>query len=101
MEDSLEVQQQHQQLDEAQLNDDTEDAEDDQGAYQESSEDEQYNQKNFGIYQALPVQGEPDWSLGKLTGSTVAMLAFWIYSSSVWSPIGRYLMTAPLHRRGT
>eukprot|EP00879_Flechtneria_rotunda_P009586 GHRR01010032.1.p1 GENE.GHRR01010032.1~~GHRR01010032.1.p1 ORF type:complete len:208 (+),score=95.48 GHRR01010032.1:279-902(+) len=27
------------------------------------SSDDEYNQKNFGIYQALPVDGEPDWSL--------------------------------------
>jgi hypothetical protein len=29
-----------------------------------SSSDEEYNHKNFGIFQALPVEGEPDWSLG-------------------------------------
>jgi hypothetical protein len=29
-----------------------------------SSSDEEYNHKNFGIFQALPVDGEPDWSLG-------------------------------------
>eukprot|EP00878_Enallax_costatus_P004035 GHUV01004258.1.p1 GENE.GHUV01004258.1~~GHUV01004258.1.p1 ORF type:complete len:305 (+),score=93.79 GHUV01004258.1:284-1198(+) len=62
MEDSPEVQQQHQQLEEDRLDDETQDA-DDQAAYNESSEDEEFNQKNFGIYQALPVEGEPDWSL--------------------------------------
>lgn len=34
----------------------------------DDSSDEEYNQKNFGIYQALPVEGEPDWSLGKWPG---------------------------------
>jgi hypothetical protein len=29
-----------------------------------SSSDDEYNHKNFGIFQALPVDGEPDWSLG-------------------------------------
>jgi hypothetical protein len=29
-----------------------------------SSDDEAFNQRNFGIFQALPVEGEPDWSLG-------------------------------------
>lgn len=31
-----------------------------------SESDEDYNLRNFGIYQALPVEGEPDWSLGGL-----------------------------------
>jgi hypothetical protein len=31
-----------------------------------SDSDEDYNLKNFGIYQALPVEGEPDWSVGTL-----------------------------------
>jgi hypothetical protein len=31
-----------------------------------SDSDEDYNLRNFGIYQALPVEGEPDWSLGGL-----------------------------------
>jgi hypothetical protein len=31
----------------------------------DSDSDEEYNLKNFGIYQALPVDGEPDWSLGE------------------------------------
>lgn len=26
--------------------------------------DEQYDLQQFGIYQALPVDGEPDWSTG-------------------------------------
>jgi hypothetical protein len=29
------------------------------------SSDEEYNQRNFGIYPALPVEGEPDWSLSE------------------------------------
>jgi hypothetical protein len=28
------------------------------------SSDEEFNQRNFGIYQALPVDGDPDWSIG-------------------------------------
>ena len=31
----------------------------------DSDSDEEYNLKNFGIRQALPVDGEPDWSLGE------------------------------------
>lgn len=42
----------------AELEDAGEDAED------ILSSDEEYNHKNFGIFQALPVEGEPDWSLG-------------------------------------
>jgi hypothetical protein len=38
--------------------------EDDDGGDIDSS-DEEYNQRNFGIYQALPVDGEPDWSLSE------------------------------------
>lgn len=38
----------------------------DAGDYNDlSSSDEEYNQRNFGIYQALPVDGEPDWSLSE------------------------------------
>jgi len=31
---------------------------------EESQSDEEYDLKQFGIYQALPVEGEPDWSSG-------------------------------------
>lgn len=31
----------------------------------DDSSDEEYNQRHFGIYQALPVDGEPDWSLSE------------------------------------
>jgi len=31
----------------------------------DSDSDEEYNLKNFGIHQALPVDGEPDWSLAE------------------------------------
>ncbi|WIA29016.1 hypothetical protein OEZ86_011533 [Tetradesmus obliquus] len=41
----------------AELEDAGEDAED------ILSSDEEYNHKNFGIFQALPVEGDPDWSL--------------------------------------
>lgn len=49
----------------ASLDDCEEDA--DAGDYNDdlSSSDEEYNQRNFGIYQALPVDGEPDWSLSE------------------------------------
>eukprot|EP00882_Tetradesmus_deserticola_P021303 GHRQ01023064.1.p1 GENE.GHRQ01023064.1~~GHRQ01023064.1.p1 ORF type:complete len:233 (+),score=110.12 GHRQ01023064.1:228-926(+) len=40
---------------------DAEEAE--EGADDISSSDEEYNHKNFGIFQALPVDGEPDWAL--------------------------------------
>jgi hypothetical protein len=31
---------------------------------EESGTDEEYDLKQFGIYRALPVEGEPDWSTG-------------------------------------
>jgi hypothetical protein len=42
------------------------------------SSDEEFNQRNFGIYQALPVDGEPDWSLGEcfLVAAAAAMPKF-------------------------
>lgn len=36
---------------------------DDPEEYYESDSDEEYNTRMFGIYQALPVDGEPDWSI--------------------------------------
>ncbi|KAF8072849.1 Gemin2 [Scenedesmus sp. PABB004] len=46
----------------AQLDDDEDELDDDAD---DASSDEDYNQRNFGIFQALPVEeGEPDWSLG-------------------------------------
>ncbi len=30
----------------------------------DDSDDEDDNQKMYGMYQALPVEGEPDWSEG-------------------------------------
>jgi hypothetical protein len=43
---------------------DEDDDDDDDGGDIDSS-DEEYNQRNFGIHQALPVDGEPDWSLSE------------------------------------
>eukprot|EP00878_Enallax_costatus_P025212 GHUV01026953.1.p3 GENE.GHUV01026953.1~~GHUV01026953.1.p3 ORF type:complete len:113 (-),score=25.53 GHUV01026953.1:573-911(-) len=100
MEDSPEVQQQHQQLEEDRLDDETQDA-DDQAAYNESSEDEEFNQKNFGIYQALPVEGEPDWSLGELASSTGPMLASERHGSFAWSSVECEPCFGSLHCRGT
>eukprot|EP00877_Chromochloris_zofingiensis_P010370 jgi/Chrzof1/5587/Cz16g08080.t1 len=40
---------------------------DDPEEYYESDSDEEYNTRMFGIYQALPVDGEPDWSIPEPT----------------------------------
>ncbi|KAI8469388.1 MAG: survival motor neuron interacting protein 1-domain-containing protein [Monoraphidium minutum] len=39
-----------------------EEEEDEDGGAEGSEEDVEYDLKQFGIYQALPVEGEPDWS---------------------------------------
>lgn len=48
------------------LNDveDDEDADIDEAELEENDQEEEYNLRMFGINQALPVEGEPDWESG-------------------------------------
>lgn len=44
--------------------DEDEDAEIDEDELEENDQEEEYNLRMFGINQALPVEGEPDWASG-------------------------------------
>lgn len=44
---------------------------------EEADEEEEYNLRMFGINQALPVDGAPDWESGEICNSTTFVANCW------------------------